>query len=424
MLIRFECLIVVYCLIGVTNLYRLFSLPIGLDVGFSSAVYLMIGCLLLLYKLNDMLAISKNKYIFSLIVAFFIMPLFAHIVHFSLGGLSFGSSIRWSLINFQNILILVFSAYLCFSNKKWFVLVVKLGLSVSFIGIIWHSFDQGFFRELAKLSNVSSAYVEFGSSIERLFGFYVDQNRAGLSLFLLFLVFALSKTYSTKEFYGFSVLAISAIALTGSRTAFLLMMLFLFYHFLFSHPVIKNRDLVIRIIKFFLAMVLIGLVLSYLLPILTILGLDNLQNRLGPLIQGEFNSYVSNDDSLAARSEAQVKYLAEIAKSPIIGWGPEAARILLETGVFKKPSHNMYLESAFSYGLPYVIFLIYIAAYYALACLRHNRNGCYAVVSLLAFTMLYALMINTLFLNKTYFLLLAFLIAQRWWKNEENTACN
>lgn len=65
---------------------------------------------------------------------------------------------------------------------------------------------------------------------------------------------------------------------------------------------------------------------------------------------------VLEEKSLATRLEAQVRYIGEIAKEPILGYGVS----FYGRGLGTKTSHSLFLSQAFKHGVLYSLFLIYL----------------------------------------------------------------
>lgn len=262
-----------------------------------------------------------------------------------------------------NIFLLLFLFFIFVCGVSYFVAVDKSlvviqlrGLFLNFI-LLWSLINYiDDYDKLDKLIRyfvysgvIASLYILLSSDITqytRLGSILGNVNAIGVIIGISFIFSIYLVIYEKKYiniFYGF--LMLPTIILTGSRKAILIVMvsmLIIIY--------LKYRKSLIKKIKFIILSIIIVLIFYYLvfnIPIFhSILGrrFENMFNFLGEV--------GTNEGSILIRNYMVKFGLEMLASRPILGYGINNYRVLLENSIgVRKYAHNNYIELLVGTGI-------------------------------------------------------------------------
>lgn len=238
------------------------------------------------------------------------------------------------------------------------------GILVVWLGFVVNFANPTFIQSLLRYTDGSQTG---GIVFQRILGFAPNPNVAAISLCLFMVVLACEERFQSRPI-AWQALFLSAtvvgVALTGSRTALLLLLLVLAVYIRsvsLYHSSIGRKSL-----KPLLAVgfIMLG---SMLVPAAVQLFVEEdsvLDESLGDrfsalegLLGGQ--SGLSTDQSAQLRVAIVPQYLTEIRKSPLLGSGPEFAANEIADGRFANVSQVAWLEWSLAYGIPFAVLLLW-----------------------------------------------------------------
>lgn len=409
--------LVIMLFLQVTDTYKIILLVIGKKTVFFSTLTLVFSIIYLLFNFRDYRKIYKFKIFKKWIWLILFLPLLINTIHLFIGNLSVSEYTYWfSFILFCSLLFVLSAIYFSkhpLKTTNRFFLFSFLSIIISFI---IGNFNYNFIRALMSVSEVLDDTAFITSESIRSVGFYTQANIAARALLLFFIL--ISGTYLIKKqkvvTYGSIFIFIFLVLMTGSRTVLILALLFcLFYlpKFIYRNIYLKVNSILITFKK---------LILSLFLPFFGILILlffslvvDFAKNYIDDSVINRFNfitefSEIQNleeDKSVNIRGVIINQYLGEISKNLILGNGPSLRNEYIKKRIFANASQNQYLEDAFSYGIFYVMFYIYVIIYtiYKVKLTYIVDNDKFLFLGfLLLLILVYGFSVNYLLINRLF----------------------
>ncbi len=225
--------LLIFFIFALTDAYRLISFATKQGIAVGSTFLLLLGLFAMAYNAKELKSVLKKRVVLLMLATFLILPLLINAMFSLLGDAQFSETLRDTAIDLTSILIALAMLILACNNAQKMKTAITMSLIIGFLSIFHHQFDLDFYKAIATLSNVQSAYVEYGTINNRFFGLYCDKNRAALSIFLLYVISSLiSNSHNNKKaaFINIFLLLITVygIVLTGSRAAMLSIIIYLF----------------------------------------------------------------------------------------------------------------------------------------------------------------------------------------------------
>jgi hypothetical protein len=411
-----SALAVTFLFLSATDLYRIISYALNSASFVATGCLFFLGLIVIFISRDEVLYVVKIKKVFFFIVFVFLVPLMINIFWLLFLDISQVSLMRDVVVEILSLMVFLIAFILLIALQNHFYLVSFCSLLVGSLAVIHQTFFPEFYRIIANLSGVDSPYVVYGSELGRFFGFYMDQNRAGLSLVLLLSLVFVGKVLNKLRISNFSfivvvVVCIYAILLTGSRASLVATVCVTSLFFLCA-PSFKNINFeaIYRILFLFFGLAMSLMIFFFASQFLNSIGLYELAGRFDNLTEIVSGRELGPaDESWEARVAAQKVYFEYILASPVLGYGAQYARYLLDAGMFLKPSHNQLIEMTFSYGIFYVLFMVFLYFRVLTAvCREHSYRFLVLLMFFLPF--FYAMALNTLMLNKNFYLILGVLL--------------
>lgn len=324
----------------------------------------------LIFNRLSFLSLFSNvlfKYWFLLIAGFPIISLF---IHYIVRNITRSEFIYWFGIYLLSCGIFSCTCLLISRIKN--VRTINLFYGASFVVTIfgvWLSIEYyDLVRAFMTLNRSTEEIAYVISEKIRVVGFYDHPNIVARSFVFSSIFLFGSYFYNKSKFYisSFILVLLTFLLLTGSRTALILIAIFLtiyFPQFLFKKIfLIKGKFIIPYKIAAYLSIPLIFLFLfilfNFVSNYLIDLGYGDLVRRFTSLFNFG-NEFASEDLSAQYRVTVFFQYLHEISKSLLIGHGPILRSEYISKGIFIVASQNQFLEDAFSFGVFYVLFFIH-----------------------------------------------------------------
>ncbi len=347
-----DTLFFVNLVLNATELFKFLAPQLGVRIGDISTVLLLFNVFYLIAKLPyTTLAFHRMSIWLVLLV---IWPL---------------ASVGYApTIDFRSIGLTVYCFTLLYSTVVYTMVnglpslhrMLTVSLTITTLGMLLSMIVPGYFESVAKLADTQHEYLG------RAYGFFLQPNRCGTSLCLLFIGwFAMWKrdTIVQEPIAVFTFLLL--LFLTGSRTAALMGGVIVVLHLVHQWRVGFASSRSVRHSSWRYVVlgtcVLVGIVGAR----SCIQGVGHhAERRYGDLVARvealldfrlSLDGSIEDDRSLNERLAAQKVYWTMIAERPILGYGMGAESYLVENGLIHKSSHSALLTVVLEYGWIYSI---------------------------------------------------------------------
>lgn len=353
-----------------SSIYTLLALGVG-SIATTSVLILILIHLYVAINYKYFFSFNKKSIVILWFGLLFFIPSVVNAVHEIF--LSKGSLFDYSYGFFRhyfNYCLFLLGVIFAFKNSAKFL---NTSLSISLSIIVFSFVANIIIPELFISIAILQERMQFENveSFGRLFGFFLQPNRASLSILSMLPLMLYSEGVRSPISIIFVILIIFAlIASTGSRTGLILSAgVFIVYvvKYLFVSTKVyfrlEKRAAVFSFFTGFLFAMLISVQVGNFLLDALIEQPEYAETvmRLQDLLVGGAES-VRTDDSIEARLDAQLVYLSYVLTNPF-GYGDVGKSALLNSQMAKHVSHNMYLEQTFAYGWLYLLLLLFSIYY-------------------------------------------------------------
>ncbi|NVK57492.1 MAG: O-antigen ligase family protein [Alteromonadaceae bacterium] len=329
-----------YFILVITDTYRVIPSYTPLNNMLIAATLFSLSIFFICLRYNKRTEPVEKKGLRIFLITFFFIPLTINVLSVYLFGSSISGALYWTI---KSLLFLSFS-YFVFLYKD--IIITKKSAYLIFtiitISFIHNQIDPVFYSKIGQNYGVTLSYAKYGNIGSRYFGMYLHPNSAALTIIMI--------TFSLRFMNVLNSLILTTamflIVLTGSRTALVIILLFLAFDFYYS--MLTNKRIVFSNVQeihraFSKIAVLFGLIFA--IGFILLISGDELIDRIKNI------ENIDNDNSAIVRDIAQQQYKTLLSANPIIGYGSEFIRQLIEKGRLIRPSHNMYLERTVQYGI-------------------------------------------------------------------------
>lgn len=348
--------------------YRLLSYLIRKESSFISGITLALNLVYILINFSTFKKLLNNKIYVKWLLISPVLPV-VYMVYFYLSNQIEFSDFQYIFL-YEFLFGTLFIATSIFSynvNFEFIKKIVWFSVISTIIGFILNFVYFDLFRDIGAFSGIDQSYVKFGTDQDRGISFFTMPNRAAFASICFFIIIFITEVFNYRSirFYIFSFLILLCmVAVTGSRTSFLLLLLisvfFLFPAFIKMYRV-KSETFVLILSFIF---IVFSLILVFLPTFLSSLGYSSISDRIDIVSQLSKNSDEIQDKSLILRIEIISHYWAYIKDSFFFGRGAQFARKLLSDGTFSNISQNTFIDAFLSYGFFYLI--VYISFLFSL----------------------------------------------------------
>ena len=316
---------------------------------------------------------------------------------------------------FTCLLFVVAAVWASLQTSRLIILVLWAGLSFVILGFGLNILAPDFFDAMAIIQD-KAGYAE-QESYHRLFGFYLQANRAAHSVISILLLMFIHAKWN-KPSYMLMVLGIFSILIlmTGSRSGMLILAIFIllyftryFFIYLRKEKRFSNEAGVLS--TSFIGMVsAVTIVLTLLIAPLVLQALDYgvIAERLQFFQSGNIGNSIKEDESFKHRFKAQQIAFESILANPLFGSGPKAAtkqdRINTDSEL---SAHNIYLESGKKFGMLYIFFYLFTLFLTYLYAQRVYPQHL-LLESIAVITFLYGINLSSIYGSRAFIVILGF----------------
>lgn len=349
--------------------------PVGVLTGIPSSYIVSVStlliCVIYLIKYNfDFKFLLRIKLFRLWLILLLVYPSISFLISYFFEYLSLNELIYWFSYNLLYGLLMVGATLFSFRNS--YAIIKKMAfysILITLVGFILNYTNYGFTKRVLEFSNAGAASHE---KLFRAVSFFSNPNAAALSIIIYYIIYISNnemKTFHPVKYVLLSVAVTGMVFLTGSRTSLLILALILLLYVIPSivkeimirYNFSKSLSYLNLIIGGFFFLTVFISTLPFLSNFYSKLMGENILARfdfLTNLISG--NSGLSQDRSVNYRLSIIPDYLERICENPIFGYGPQVVRNNLVSNVFENTSQNLFIEVAFIFGIPYMIFTLYI----------------------------------------------------------------
>lgn len=409
--------------VSLSSLFRVLAPAMGVTIATVSAVLAMLTAAYLVYHTPLTLRLLRKKRLVKWFALLLIWPLATVVYAPDVDLRSIGLQVHFATLFWATIVFVQVNTW----RRLHVVVAVSLLLSVPGVFASWVT--PAVFEDAARLAE------ETVNQQGRGFGFFLQPNRASASVLLLFVVYL--SGIGGRTLLSFSLVSVgmlASIGLTGSRGGLLttLAVLGLLTFIVLREASAQGRVRLTRPLRVTATALVLLLGVSSAFIGVTSMGSRlsqgtesaELGRRLTFLTDASALGELSDETSVAARLLYQAQYVSFIADRPLPGYGLGAASAFQDAGLLLNSSHNVFLETAFAFGLLYPMLLIY--SLYRLADVKHfarlpERNAGTVGFAFVFATAMLCLLSNTLLDERTFLVLLGAVVALTETKEVELT---
>jgi len=290
-------------------------------------------------------------------------------------------------------------------------ILLDAALVAGYVGVVLSILDPSLFAGIAETTEDTTNFLGRG------FGFYLQPNVCAASLTLLFFLWLFARKPRGLFRITFTLAYLLAILLTGSRGGMVMSVFLVASHVLLAGPSWDMPVLGGRFVRFVVAggvgiVLVVGAVFDV-APGLVPGGLDETLYRIRSL--AEYRDLATGDKSVQGRLQVQQAYFPLIAERPFLGYGLGSSAAMRERRVLERPSHNMFIEYTFMYGLTGIVIWILVIGMTWEDCLALRWTEHHKVHLLLFGVLFCACMVsNTVLSNRVLYCVLGWVLARRY----------
>lgn len=363
--------------LSIVIISKLFGLVpfFGIPLTIATPFIAFLSILYIAYNYKFYSVIFNSILMKSWIFTFGLFPFAFVIIHMCLGNYDNSELFRENGLIITQLFILCSTTILIYKGGLKYLTVIGLFtfIIIAFTFYLDYSFPF-IFRILKNYIYEGSSKLDISYfddfQLQRAAGFYFNPNAAGFALLNsmgLLIPYFISKR-SIFKFFLFTVVYILLIFLTGSRGTMLSIPIITFLVIIMIKQVLRKKEkFSFHLTNFSIVFVGVFIVLFFIGSYLTLY--NQLKESKLSLLAKRIELFLPNSDvdvekdvSISHRLNSQKRYLTEIIKSPILGYGSTHFNILREKNPDIIKSHNLYFEITYMYGVGYLLFYLFCLA--------------------------------------------------------------
>lgn len=323
--------------------------------------------------------------------------------------------------NFRDVALQVFYLSLLWGSKVFFSrpgtrsihgILVDGALAVGCAGVILSIFKPELFAALAQVNDRDMPYYH-----GRGYGFYLQPNVCAASLTLLFFLWLFVRRPRRTSYVMVSLTYLLTTILTGSRAGVVMAVFLVAFYPLLAGPGWNLARLGARMVRVSLLggvglAIVVAAVFSA-APRLASGGVLETLKRVGGLLA--YRELLQQDASVRGRVDHVKDYMVKCYEQPFIGYGIASAPVMRAQGLLEAPSHNTFIEFAFTYGSVGILAWVVVVMMTWEDCRLLRSRFQYKIHVLFFGTLALAcLASNTVLGNRILYVVLGWLLATRY----------